>query len=98
MRRLLVALALVVVAAACRYVRAPPPQPATTPERALEELPPERFPRFADDLDLAGLDAALDRSLAWLGKLAVADPGRTFAFGKERVPLPKMQATLRRFK
>jgi peptidoglycan lytic transglycosylase A len=96
MRRVLVA--LVLLAAACRYVRAPPPQPATTPERALEELPPERFPAFGDDLDLAGLDAALDRSLSWLARLAVADPGRTFAYGKERVPLAKVQATLRRFR
>ena len=41
--------------AARRTFRPPPPQPATTADRALEELAPDAFPPFADDLDYAGL-------------------------------------------
>ncbi len=94
MRRATVALA--VLLAACRIAR--PPAPATTPEHALEELAPDRFPAFGDDLDLAGLDDALDRSLTYLSRVAIADPGRTVAFGRERVPAAKIAATLRRFR
>lgn len=98
MRRLVPALALL---AACRSVPppAPPaPAPATTAERALEELAPEAFPAFADDLDYAGLDEALGRSAAHLARVAAGDPGRTLAFGKERVPVQRVQATLARFR
>jgi membrane-bound lytic murein transglycosylase A len=62
------------------------------------EVPPEQLPAFADDLDWAGLDEAVSRSLDALARIAAADPGRTFAFGKERVPLARMQATLVRFR
>ncbi len=100
MRRAPLALAAAVaLAAGCRYVAPPPqPEPAKTSDGALEELAPEAFPAFADDLDYAGLDDALDRSATWLARLAAADPGRTFAFGKERVPIQKLQATLARFR
>ncbi len=89
------AVALASVLAACRAVAPPTPRSA---ERALEELPPEAFPAFADDLEYAGLDEALARSADWLARMAAADPGRTFAFGRERVPVQKVQATLARFR
>lgn len=95
------ALALAALAAlplaSCRTV-VPPPEPARSAERALEELSPEAFPAFADDLDFAGLEDALGRSAAWLARVAAADPGRTLAFGKERVPIQRVQATLARFR
>ena len=85
--------------AACRTVPPPPPpQPATTADRALEELAADAFPPFADDLDYAGLDAALERSLQHFARVAQADPGRTLAFGKERVPFARVVASLRRFR
>jgi membrane-bound lytic murein transglycosylase A len=96
MRRL--AAAALLAAAACRTTLAPPPEPARTAERALVEVPPEELPAFADDLDFAGLDEAISRSAAWLARVAAADPGRTFAFGKERVPIARLQATLARFR
>jgi membrane-bound lytic murein transglycosylase A len=83
--------------AACHVVR-PPPGPARTAEGALLELAPAELPAFADDLEYAGLDEALERSLAHLSRLAAADPGRTLAFGAEPVPLRKVQATLVRFR
>jgi membrane-bound lytic murein transglycosylase A len=93
-----VGLLLCLLAVACRTVTAPPPEPARTPEAALTELSPLDFPTFGDDLDYAGLDGALERSLGYLSHLAAIDPGRTFAFGKERVPIQKVQATLVRFR
>jgi membrane-bound lytic murein transglycosylase A len=90
------AVLLLLLAAACRVTR--PPEPARTPERALVEVPPEELPVFADDLDFAGLDEAISRSAAWLARVAAADPGRTFAFGRERVPIARVQATLARFR
>ena len=93
------ALAVLALAAACRSVAPPPvPEAARTAEGALEELASEAFPAFADDLDYAGLDDAIGRSAGWLARLAAADPGRTIAFGKERVPIQKLQATLARFR
>jgi membrane-bound lytic murein transglycosylase A len=62
------------------------------------ELAPEEFPAFSDDLELAGLEEALDLSLAHFARVAVADPGRTVAFGRERVPAAKVAASLRRFR
>src|SRR5574342_1162948 len=98
MRRGLLATALAALAlASCRTV-APPPGPARTPERALVELRPEEFPRFEDDLDYAGLEDALGRSAAFLARLASVDPARTLAFGRERVPIQRVQATLARFR
>ncbi len=97
MRRHAATVVLVLLAAACRTpIRAP--GPARTPERALVEIRPEELPVFADDLDFAGLEEAIARSTAWLARLAAADPGRTFAFGKERVPIARVQATLARFR
>jgi membrane-bound lytic murein transglycosylase A len=103
MRRSSLALAaasLVALLAACRGAPPPPPPPvaATTADAALVELSPEAFPAFADDLDYAGLDEALSRSAAHFARVAAADPGRTLAFGKERVPVAKLQATLARFR
>ena len=83
--------------AACRTV-APLPQAARTPEGALQEVSPDAFPAFADDLDYSGLDDALERSLGYLARLAAADPGRTLAYGGERVPVKTVQATLARFR
>ncbi len=97
MRTLLLAvLSAALLASACRTL--PPPAPARTADRALEELSPDAFPAFADDLDYAGLDVALERSLAVLARLAAADPGRRYAFGRELVPIQKVQATLVRFR
>ncbi|HYD41798.1 MAG TPA: MltA domain-containing protein [Anaeromyxobacter sp.] len=94
-----VALASALALAACRTVPPPPPpEAAKTAERALVELAPEAFPAFADDLEYGSLDLALDRSLAVLARLAAADPGRRLAFGKEQVPIQKVQATLVRFR
>jgi peptidoglycan lytic transglycosylase A len=76
----------------------PPPGPARTAEGALEELRPEAFPTFGDDLDYVGLDDAVERSLAQLGRLVAADPGRTYVFGRERVPIAKLHETLVRFR
>ncbi len=95
MRRTAAAIAF--LAAACRTV-APPPGPARTAERALEEIPPSENPAFGDDLDYDGLDDAVSRSAAALARIAAVDPGRTLAFGKERVPIAKVQATLARFR
>jgi peptidoglycan lytic transglycosylase A len=91
-------LALAVALASCRAVGPHGPEAARTPERALEELSPDAYPAFADDLDYAGLEDALGRSAAYLARIASADPGRTLAFGKERVPIQKVQATLARFR
>jgi membrane-bound lytic murein transglycosylase A len=95
MRRLLLP-ALALSLFSCRTVA--PPEPARTADRALVELPPDTFPAFADDLDFAGLEDALGRSAAYLARVAAADPGRTLAFGRERVPIQKVQATLARFR
>jgi membrane-bound lytic murein transglycosylase A len=76
----------------------PAPEPARSAEGALVELGPDDLPPFGDDLDHAGLDEALARSLAALDRIAAADPGRTFAFGKERVSIARMRATLVRFR
>lgn len=89
--------ALLSLAASCR-TPPPAPEPARSAERALVEVPPEAFPAFADDLDYAGLDEALSRSLDALARIAAADPGRTLAFGAERVPIARVQATLVRFR
>lgn len=95
----LAALAAALALAACRTVPPPPPpEAAKTADRALVELAPEAFPAFADDLEYASLDLALDRSLAVLARLAAADPGRRLSFGKEQVPIQKVQATLVRFR
>jgi membrane-bound lytic murein transglycosylase A len=99
MRRPVPALLLLSLAAACRPPSvAPHPEPARSAERALVEVPPEELPAFADDLDFAGLEEAISRSAGWLARVAAADPGRTFAFGRERVPVAKLQATLARFR
>jgi membrane-bound lytic murein transglycosylase A len=97
-RPALAAAAALAVLAACRGAKPPPPEPARTPDKALEELAPEAFPAFSDDLDWAGLPDALERSLTALARLEKADPGRTFAFGTERVPLARLRATLVRFR
>jgi membrane-bound lytic murein transglycosylase A len=97
MRRL-APLAFAVALASCRVVGPRAPEPARAPERALEELAPDAFPAFADDLDYAGLEDALGRSAAYLARIAAADPGRTLAFGKERVAIQRVQATLARFR
>jgi membrane-bound lytic murein transglycosylase A len=100
MRRL-TALALAAAAAtACRTPKPPEPEtgPARSAERALVEIPVEQFPAFADDLDYAGLEEALSRSLEALARIAAADPSRTLAFGAERVPVARVQATLARFR
>jgi len=96
--RPLLAAACLAAILACRNMQPPPPEPAKTPDRALVELSPDAFPVFADDLDYAGLDDAVSRSLDGLARIAAADPGRTFAFGAERVSLARMQATLTRFR
>ena len=96
--RLALAVAVAQALGSCRTVAPPAPEPARTAERALVELPPEEFPAFADDLDFAGLDDALGRSAAYLARQAAVDPGRTFAFGRERVPIQRVQATLARFR
>ena len=95
MRRLLVAVLLAI--AACR-TSTPKPEAARTPGRALEELPPEAFPAFGDDLEYASLEQAIERSLGYYARIAAADPGRTLEFGKERVAIGKLQATLVRFR
>jgi membrane-bound lytic murein transglycosylase A len=96
--RLLAPLLAALALSGCRTVAPPPPEPARTPERALEELAPESYPTFADDLDYAGLEEALERSLAYLSRVAAADPGRTVSYGRERVAVQKVQATLVRFR
>jgi membrane-bound lytic murein transglycosylase A len=89
-------LALIGLSAAA-LLACPPPRPPRV-EVALEELSPSEFPAFADDLGLEGLDEAMARSLAWLERTQRVDPGRTFAFGRERVPVARVAATLRRFR
>ncbi len=96
-RRAWLALLTLGALSACRVV-APPRGPARTAEGALVELAPADFPAFQDDLDLAGLEEAVARSETWAARLAAADPGRTFAYGRERVPVRKVLATLVRFR
>lgn len=98
--RLFLAAAAALAAAGCRVPPPRPPEPeaARTADRALVEVSAAELPAFGDDLDFAGLDEALSRSAAWLARVAAADPGRTFAFGAERVPVAKLQATLARFR
>jgi membrane-bound lytic murein transglycosylase A len=96
-RRIARAAPIVVLAlAACRTPG--PPEPARTADRALVEVSGDELPAFADDLDYAGLDEALSRSALHLARIAAADPGRTYAFGRERVAVQKLQATLARFR
>ena len=97
-RPLVAAAALSLAAAAACRTPAPPPGPARTADRALAELSPAEHPAFADDLDWAGLDEAVARSLEALSRIDAADPSRTFAFGAERVPLARLRATLVRFR
>jgi membrane-bound lytic murein transglycosylase A len=94
--RLAPLLAAALFAGACRTPA--PPEPARTADRALVELTEDELPAFEDDLDFAALDDAIGRSATWLARLAAADPGRTFAFGRERVPIQRLQATLVRFR
>jgi membrane-bound lytic murein transglycosylase A len=98
--RLALAAALAVLGGAgCHLWRpTPKPEPARTPEAALQELSPDDFPAFADDLGYARLEEAIGRSEEALRRIAASDPGRTFAFGRERVPVSRMQATLARFR
>jgi membrane-bound lytic murein transglycosylase A len=101
--RLALAAALLALAAAgCRPFWKPepsrPPEPARTPEAALEELRPEEFPAFGDDLAFRGLEEAIARSEDALRRVAASDPGRTFAFGRERVPVARLLQTLARFR
>ena len=100
MRRTAVALGLALVfllaCAACRT--AVGPGPARTADRALVEVTGEELPGFADDLDFAGLDEAIARSAAHFARVAAANPGRTYGFGRERVPVQRLQATLARFR
>jgi membrane-bound lytic murein transglycosylase A len=98
-RSILLASLVLCALPACRVVRPPPPPgPARTAEGALVELAPADFPAFADDLDLAGLEEAVARSEGWAARLAAADPGRTFVYGRERIPVQKVLATLVRFR
>jgi membrane-bound lytic murein transglycosylase A len=90
-----VSAALALLFAACRTVA---PEAARTADHALVEVSGEELPGFADDLDYAGLDQALSLSANHLARIAAADPGRTFAFGKERVPVQRLQATIARFR
>jgi membrane-bound lytic murein transglycosylase A len=97
MRRVtLAALTLAAATTACRTPVAP--EAARTADRALVEVTGDDVPAFEDDLDYAGLDDAIGRSATWLARIAAADPGRTFAFGRERVPVQRLQATLVRFR
>jgi membrane-bound lytic murein transglycosylase A len=100
MRALLAAaLALGLLLAACRVVGPPAASgPARTADGSLEELPLGAFPAFGDDLEYTGLEEALERSLAHLSRLAAADPGRRLSFGREQVPIQRVQATLVRFR
>lgn len=98
MRKTTLAVLVAASAAACRTPVAPAPEPARTAERALVEVDGPDLPLFADDLDYAGLEEAISRSAAWLARIAEADPGRTFAFGRERVPVKRLQATLARLR
>jgi membrane-bound lytic murein transglycosylase A len=97
---LLAAAALVALGGCRPFWKAapPPPQPAKTADRALEELRPEDFPAFDDDLGYARLEEAIGRSEQALRRVLASDPGRTFAFGRERVPVARLVATLARFR
>jgi membrane-bound lytic murein transglycosylase A len=90
-------MAFIAVAVSCRTSR-PPREPAKTPEGALVELAPEAFPSFADDLGYEGLDVAIGHSLAWAKRVRAADPGRLVHYGRERVPIGALVATLERFR
>ncbi len=70
------ALAAAGLALAACHALTPSPGPARTAEQALVELGPAELPAFADGLEYAGLDEALERSLGHLSRLAAADPGR----------------------
>jgi membrane-bound lytic murein transglycosylase A len=87
--------ALLAALAACRPAAIP--EPARSPEGALVEVAPGDLPAFRDDLDLAGLEEAVGQSLVYVRRVLAADPGRTVAFGSERVPLARLHATLERF-
>jgi membrane-bound lytic murein transglycosylase A len=92
MRRALLLLALVL--AACPRPR----EAARTHEDALEELAPDAFPTFADDLDPASLEAALVQSLAYYRRVLSASAERTTWFGREAVPVRRVVRTLERMR
>jgi membrane-bound lytic murein transglycosylase A len=83
------------LAASCRPAAVP--GPARGPEGALHEVAPGDLPAFRDDLDLAGLEEAAAQSLVYVRRVLAADPARAVAFGPERVPLARVDATLERF-
>lgn len=55
--------------------------PVTTSENALFRVPPDRYPRFGDDMNYDGLEHSLLKSLEYLKRLP---PDRKFAFGSDR--------------
>lgn len=92
LRTLLALVVLLTGTFACRRF-----EPAATPDHALVELDPSRFPRFADDLNFEDLDAALAQSRLYFRRVLSVDPDRQVAFGRERVPVRRLLETLDRF-
>ncbi len=90
-RALLFALALVLLAGCAVPVTRPVPPPRVEKPPALVLLPPERVPLFADDMDLASLERAVEKSLRYYDRAAGDGPRR---MGEAMVTVRELRETL----
>jgi membrane-bound lytic murein transglycosylase A len=67
---------------------------SSTIHAPLEQLDPERFPAFRDDLDRASLKNAVTQSLTALRK---KNDGETLAFGGQRITIERIRDSLTAF-
>ena len=91
-RALLFVLALLLLAGCATPLPKPAPPPAAKPPvPALVLVPPERVPLFIDDMDLASLEAAIEKSLRYYERAAGDGPRR---MGDAMVTVPELRDTL----
>jgi membrane-bound lytic murein transglycosylase A len=80
-RALILVLVLLALTGCAPRVRKPAPPPVPPPVGVkplppLVRLPADKIPLFADDMDLASLEAAMDKSLEYYGRAAGSGPRR----------------------